>query len=109
MPRPRSNWASGELVAGYLIFEIEITDPVAWQRYREAAGRVMTAAGGTFVVASERIESLEGDWHPPSISVVRFESFEQAHRFYHSAEYQELLGLRFAASRGRGILVDSRI
>lgn len=96
-------------MAGYLIFEIEVTDPAAWQHYREVAGPVMTAAGGSFVVASERVEPLEGGWVPPSISVVRFDSFETARRFYHSAEYQELLKLRLAASRGRGILVDSPI
>ena len=65
-------------MAGYLIFEIEVTDPVAWQHYRNVAGPVMQAAGGTFVVASERIEALEGGWLPPSISVVRFDSFETA-------------------------------
>lgn len=96
-------------MAGYLIFEIEVTDPVAWQRYRDVAGPVMAAAGGTFVVASQRVEALEGDWLPPSISVVRFDSFETARQFYHSAEYQNLLALRLAASRGRGILVDSPI
>lgn len=96
-------------MAGYLIFEIEVTDPVAWQHYREVAGPVMAAAGGTFVVASLRIEALEGDWLPPSISVVRFDSFERARQFYHSAEYQKLLALRLAASKGRGILVDSPV
>lgn len=96
-------------MAGYLIFEIEVTDPAAWQRYREVAGPVMEAAGGSFVLASDRIEALEGGWLPSSISVVRFESFEAARHFYHSPEYRAVLDLRLAASRGRGILVDSRI
>lgn len=96
-------------MAGYLIFEIEVTDPVAYQHYRDVAGPVMRAAGGSFVLASERIETLEGGWAPPSISVVRFESFETARRFYHSNEYQALLDLRLVASRARGILVDSPI
>ena len=96
-------------MAGYLIFEIEVTDPAAWQHYRKVAGPVMQAAGGTFVVASERIEALEGGWLPPSISVVRFDSFDTARKFYHSAEYQGLLELRLAASKGRGILVDSPV
>lgn len=96
-------------MAGYLIFEIEVTDPAAWQRYREVAGPLLQAAGGTFVVASRHVETLEGGWLPPSISVVRFESFERARQYYHSAEYQDLLELRLAASKGRGILVDSPV
>jgi len=96
-------------LAGYLIFEIEVTDPVAWRHYREIVGPLLQAAGGTFVVASRHIETLEGGWLPPSISVVRFDSVETARRFYHSAEYQRLLDLRLAASKGRGILVDSPV
>ena len=69
----------------------------------------MQASGGVFVVASERIETLEGGWLPPSISVVRFESFDRARQFYYSSEYQALLELRLLASKGRGILVDSPV
>ena len=96
-------------MAGYLIFEIEVTDPAAWQHYRTVAGPVMQASGGVFVVASERIETLEGGWLPPSISVVRFESFDRARQFYYSSEYQALLELRLLASKGRGVLVDSPV
>ncbi|MCW5721096.1 MAG: DUF1330 domain-containing protein [Devosia sp.] len=94
-------------MAGYLIFEIEITDPDAYRLYQEVAGPIMRAAGGTFVVSSSRIETLEGDWAPPSISLVRFASYEAARQFYHSKAYQDVLGLRQAASNARGILVES--
>lgn len=88
-----------------MIFEIEITDPVAWAAYRGVAGPLMDAAGGRLVVGSDRIEPLEGGWNPASISVVEFPSFETAHDFYHSEAYQATVPLREKASRGRGILV----
>lgn len=92
---------------GYMIFEIEITDPAAWDHYRAVAGPVMAASGGRFVLSSDRIEPLEGDWRPATISVVEFPSAEAARRFYRSDEYRKLVPLRQAASRGRGILVET--
>lgn len=91
---------------GYLIFEIEITDEVAWQHYREVAGPIMAAGGGRFVLSGDRIESLEGGWQPATISVVEFPSADAARQFYHSDDYQKVVALRQLASRGKGILVD---
>lgn len=93
-------------MTAYMIFEIEITDPEGWEAYRKVAGPVMTAAGGRFVLAGDRIEPLEGDWTPASLSVVAFPSAEIARSFYHSPEYARLKRLRQAASRGRGVLLD---
>lgn len=92
---------------GYMIFELEITDPEAWAEYRAVAGPMMLAAGGRFIVRSERIETLEGDWMPASLSVVEFPSFEAAHSFYHSPDYAATIALRQKAARGRGVLVGS--
>lgn len=92
---------------GYMIFELEITDPEAWAEYRAVAGPMMLAAGGRFVVRSEKVEPLEGDWTPATLSVVEFPSFEAAHEFYHSPEYAATIALRRKAARGRGVLVGS--
>ncbi|MDN2568334.1 DUF1330 domain-containing protein [Aquibium sp. A9E412] len=92
---------------GYLIFELEITDPRAWEEYRRVAGPIMQQGGGTFVLNSQRIEPLEGGWAPASISVVAFPSYAAAHAFYHSDAYQATIALRQRAARGRGILVGS--
>ncbi len=94
-------------MTAYMIFEIEITDPQGWEAYRKVAGPVMAAAGGTFVLSGDRIEPLEGDWTPASLSVVAFPSAEVARRFYHSDDYTRLKLLRQAASRGRGVLLDA--
>jgi uncharacterized protein (DUF1330 family) len=92
-----------------MIFELEITDTDAWAEYRKVAGSLMTAAGGKFIVSSEKIETLAGGWTPATISVVEFPSFEQASDFYHSAAYQATLPLREKAARGRGVLVGSSL
>jgi uncharacterized protein (DUF1330 family) len=103
----RHSTCGSNIVPGYLIFEIEVTDEAAWSHYREVAGPIMAASGGRFVLSSDRIESLEGGWRPASISVVEFPSTDDARRFYHSADYQKVVALRQLASRGKGILVDA--
>lgn len=90
-----------------MIFELEIIDSQAWAEYRRIAGPMMAAAGGKFIVRSEKIEPLEGGWTPAAISVVEFPSFVVAQAFYHSKEYQATIPLRERAARGRGILVGS--
>jgi uncharacterized protein (DUF1330 family) len=95
------------VLRGYMIFELEITDPGAWAEYRRVAGPLMDAAGARLVVRGDRIEPLEGGWNPASISIVEFPSFEAARAYYHSEAYQATLPLREKASRGRGILVGS--
>jgi uncharacterized protein (DUF1330 family) len=90
-----------------MIFELEITDADAWAEYRRVAGPMMAAAGGTFIVRSEKIQPLEGGWEPATISVVEFPSFEAAQAFYLSDAYKSTLPLRWKASRGRGVLVGS--
>lgn len=92
-------------MTGYLVFDLDITDSAAWEDYRRVAGPVMDAAGGRFVMASASVEPLEGDWHPASLSVVAFPSYEAARDFYHSAAYQDLVPLRRKAATGHGVLV----
>ncbi len=91
---------------GYMIFEIEITDPDAWAEYRRVAGPIMAASGGKFLVNSADATPLEGGWQPPTISVVEFPSYQAALDFYNSEPYQRTVQLRQRASKGRGILVD---
>jgi len=92
---------------GYLIFDIEVTDETAWAEYLKIAGPIMAAGGGKFVLRSQRCEPLEGGWAPSTVSVVEFPSYEAAHDFYHSAEYQKTVPLRQRASISRGILVNA--
>lgn len=94
---------------GYLIFDIEVTDPAAWEEYRRVAGPIMAAGGGRFVVSSARVEPLEGDWRPATLSVVEFPSYQAARDFYYSDAYQSTVPLRQKASRGRGVLVESAL
>jgi uncharacterized protein (DUF1330 family) len=93
-------------MSAYVIAEIELTDPAAYEDYRKQVPAVVTKYGGRFVVRGGRIESMEGGWSPKRMVVVEFPSMDQALKFYRSPEYKPLIGLRQKASRGKLIIVE---
>lgn len=93
-------------MAAYVIGEIEVTDPAAYEEYRKQVLATVTRYGGRFVVRGGKVEPLEGGWTPKRIVALEFPSMEQAQKWYRSDEYAPLIKLRQRASRGKLILVE---
>lgn len=93
-------------MAAYVMGEIEVTDPAAYEDYRKQVMAVVTKYGGRFIVRGGRVETLEGGWAPKRFVALEFPSMEQAQKFYRSPEYAPLIKLRQKASRGKLILVE---
>jgi len=68
-------------MAAYVITYLEVTDPQAFQAYRQAAGPTFAPYGGKPIVVDGAFEVLEGMVQPRSVVVVEFESMEQARRW----------------------------
>ena len=93
-------------MAGYIIADVEVTDPEAYERYKASVLAPLTAYGGKFLVRGGRVETLEGDWEPNRIVVLEFESAERANAWWDSQEYAEPKRLRQSASVTKMILVE---
>lgn len=93
-------------MAAYVIGDIEVTDPAAYEDYRRQVLATVTKYGGRFIARGGTVEPLEGGWAPKRCVVVEFPSMERAREWYRSAEYAPLIALRQKASRGKLILVD---
>ena len=93
-------------MSAYVIGEIDVTDPAAYEDYRRQVLAVVTKYGGKFLVRGGKVDSKEGGWAPKRIVVLEFPSMEQAQKWYHSAEYAPLIKLRQKASKGKLILVE---
>ena len=93
-------------MSAYVIGEIDVTDPAAYEDYRKQVLAVVTKYGGKFLVRGGKVDSKEGGWAPKRIVVLEFPSMEQAQKWYHSADYAPLIKLRQKASKGRLILVE---
>ena len=92
-------------MSAYVIAEVEVTDAEAFEPYRLAVGATQEQYGGTYLVRGGAVESLEGEV-AGRIVVVRFEDVDAAKRWYNSPEYQAIVGIRHAASKGRLTVVE---
>ena len=82
----------------YLIVEMNISDPDRYREYMAAAPAAVKAAGGEYLVRGGRSETLEGDWQPHRIAVLRFPSYEQAQAFYDGPAYRDVRAKRAGAT-----------
>ena len=84
--------------SAYVIANVKVTDPEQYKGYMALTPAAVAAAGGEFVVRGGRHETLEGQWVPDRMVMIRFPSFEAAKAFYHSALYTEARARRAGAT-----------
>jgi uncharacterized protein (DUF1330 family) len=73
--------------AAYLIVTMHITDPERYKAYMAEAPAAVKAAGGEYLVRGGRHETLEGEWLPHRVAMLKFPSYEQAKAFYDGEMY----------------------
>jgi uncharacterized protein (DUF1330 family) len=93
-------------MAAYVIGEVDVMDPAAYEDYRKQVGAVVTKYGGRFIARGGKVETLEGGWSPKRLVVLEFPSMEQALKWYRSPEYAPLIKLRQKASRGKLVALE---
>lgn len=93
-------------MSAYVIVEVAVNDPVAYEDYKLQTPESTTKYGGRFVVRGGYAETLEGDWVPKRIVVVEFESMEQARKWWASPEYAPVKALRHRTASSRMIVVE---
>ena len=90
----------------YIIAEIQVTDPTAYEGYRPLAAASVARYDGRYAVRGGNIDLLESEPEPERIVVIEFPDADAARRWYRSEEYQKALRIRQSASRGRVFLVE---
>ena len=98
--------ASDSGKAGYLIADIEITDPGTFNEYRAGVPATIAAYGGKYLVRGAEGEVLEGTWTPKRLVVLEFESLDRAKEWYNSPDYADLKKLRQSASNTNAIFAN---
>ena len=92
-------------MAGYIVADIEITDPDAYQKYAQQTAATIERYGGKFLVRGGRSETLEGDWKTERLVILEFPSVEQAKKWYDSPEYSAIKGIRHRSAISSMLLV----
>ena len=68
---------------GYLIVEARVSDPAAYEIYKNLAEAAIAQYGGRYLVRGGAVEILEGSWTKlPRLVIVEFESADRARCFY---------------------------
>ena len=96
-------------MSAYCIFDIrEVVDRDKMNKYREGVLPTVEEFGGRYLALGGPFDVVEGDWRPVFPVIIEFASLEQAHRWYRSVAYRELLDLRLQGSRGTAVFVQGK-
>jgi uncharacterized protein (DUF1330 family) len=93
-------------MAGYIIVELEITDPELFAKYRDLVPPIIEQYGGKYIVRGGDTEVIEGDWNPKRIVVLEFESVQRAKEFMNSDEYAPVKQMRFDSANSNALVVE---
>lgn len=90
----------------YVIAQVDVKDPVAYEEYRAQVPATLAKYGGEFIVRGGQVECLEGEPPLGRVVVLRFASMQQARAWYGSPDYAGPLALRKRLSVSRVFMVE---
>ena len=90
---------------GYIIARVTVNDPVAYAEYAKGAGEAMKIYGARPLARGGRHEALEGEARARNV-ILEFDSFDKAHAYFHSPEYQAAKKHRYGKAIGEFVLVE---
>jgi len=90
----------------YVVGDIQITDPAAFETHVPRALATIARFGGRVIAGGGKIDLLEGGPMPERIFIIEFPTADAARRWYRSDEYQAVLKIRLSASHGRVFSVE---
>jgi uncharacterized protein (DUF1330 family) len=90
----------------YMIAEIAVTNPAAYEQYKALVAPMIAKFGGRYLARGGRAEALEGAAPAGRVIILEFPSFAQAKAFYDAPEYRAILHHRTDNATSRLILVE---
>ena len=90
---------------GYIIAEVDVTDPEAFKKYAEKVPATVAAADGRYLVRGGKIQAVEGE-APKRIVVIAFENAEKAHAWEYSPAYEAIKPIRQSSAKSRIFIVE---
>lgn len=93
-------------MAAYVIVEVSIHDPKAYEAYKKLTPAAIAAYDGRFIVRGGPCETLEGSWKPERIVVLEFPTMERAREWWSSDTYAEARAIRQRAASTKMIVVE---
>lgn len=93
-------------MTAYVIVDIDVTDPVRYEDYKQLAAPTVELYGGKYIARGGRTETLEGDWSPTRLVILQFEDVEQARKWHDSTEYAPARALRHETATSDMVVIE---
>lgn len=93
-------------MASIMIADIRVNDPDSYDNYKKGVAPLIAKHGGEYLVRGGQCETLEGDWTPGRLVVVRFPTRDGVEAFFDDPAYQDLKRLRQRTADSRIVVVD---
>jgi len=94
------------MAAGYVIAQINVTDPEAYKDYVAAVSPIVEKFGGEYLVRGGPAQHFEGESIGERTVVIRFPTLQAANEWYHSEEYAPVRAMRQAASTSLQTIIE---
>lgn len=91
---------------GYIIVEVDIHDAEQYETYKKLTPASLVPFEGTFIVRGAPAQTLEGNWQPGRMVVLKFPTVEKAKQWWASEEYAPAKALRQRIATTKMLLVE---
>jgi uncharacterized protein (DUF1330 family) len=90
---------------GYVIAEVDVTDPATFQKYADKAPGTIAASNGHYVIRGGKTLSIEGE-PPKRFVVIAFDSMEKAKAWEDSPAYDAIKPIRHSSAKSRVFIAE---
>jgi len=90
----------------HLLIEVkEILHREMYEAYTRQAKPIIISYGGEYVVTSDNLIPLSGEWDTKRVVLIRFQSLNDLRVCFDSEEYREIAHLRENSVMGKAIII----
>ena len=93
-------------MSAYLIVDVALSDPVAYEEYKAKAPPIIARHGGEYLVRGGAHAVVEGTWNPTRLVLLRFPDRTAAQAFIDDPDYAPLQAIRHRVAKSDIVLVD---
>jgi uncharacterized protein (DUF1330 family) len=94
-----------KVLPGYVVAEVDVTDPATFKEYAEKTPGTVAASGGHYIIRGGKSVSIEGE-PPKRFVVIQFESVEKAKAWEDSPAYEALKPIRHSSAKSRVFIIE---
>ena len=93
-------------MAGYVIADVEVTNPELFGEYRALVAETVELYGGRYLARGGETTLVEGDRAPSRAVIIEFESAVRAKEWYDSPEYEPVKRMRLDSANSNVVIVE---